>query len=217
MEELDFEKILFGEPEKENLKPLDMRWVLLPLILAVIAFAVLLWPRQEEPEATDCTTGAEAFYGVLAPDMVSCRVYEFSSGFNPTKYVWFTPSLDAQEWGSEKITFQINADSGSFLEALLSAVYVPEKGIWSVESGGTATWMGDDLAAEGTYVEFVARTGEYIIGYAVAEILPAEEQQLSKYTVKILGSAVFPLVDETFQPITEEYIRQQMDDLRTDD
>ena len=218
-QELDFEKLIFGETEKEKPKRPDKRWLILPVFLAVAVLAVLLWPGRETPQKPVPTVGATGIYGVLAPEMISWRVNDkFYSGLDFRKHVWFTPDLDPQQWGAERIEFHIRANAGEFTNISVSS-YLPAT---FVENGNTAVWRGTSVmdgdalqTGETVYVEFIARAGEHIVGFALAQVLPStENMHLTQYTVEILGGAVYPLVNGEFQNVTEEYAQQQIEALK---
>ena len=218
-QELDFEKLIFGETEKEKPKRPDKRWLILPVFLAVAVLAVLLWPGREEPETPELTVGANGIYGVLAPEMISWRVNDkFYSGLDYTRHVWFTPSLDPQQWGAERIEFHIRANAGEFTNISVSSYLLAT----FVGNGNTAVWRGTSVmdgdalqTGETVYVEFIARAGEHIVGFALAQILPSTgNMHLTQYTVEILGATAYPLVDGEFQQVTEDDVSQQIQALK---
>ena len=122
--------------------------------------------------------------------------------------VTFYPNLDAGQWGGEKISFHIHADRGSFIIPVNFAS--PSNA--TVESGIPVTWKSG-LLGDG-YVEFVAWAGDHIVGYALAKIEPLGEDSLYSHSVEILGSVTFPLMDGKFQNVTEEYIQEQIKELK---
>ena len=203
MEELNLENLIFGEKEEAPPKPLYLHWVLLAVALVAVLL-ISFWPKGQ----------AEDIYGELAPDMVSWRSYDkdVTGMLYRFHYVAFTPKLDPEKWNAEKITFGVKAESGFFVTNISSA----NPHILTVDSGKTATW----LPKEGTdtdYVVFTAWAGEHIVGLAVAWIQPGVGDAalgLPLFEVELLGSVTFPMMDGKFQNVTEEYIEEQIKELK---
>ena len=209
MEELNLENLIFGEKEETPPKPLYLHWAVVAVLVTVV-LAVFLGNSGIAQIG-----GAEpGIYGELAPDMISWKTSDKQVSAQLYRYdtVTFMPELDPEEWGVERIAFGVKADSGFFTTNMSSA----DPHILTVDSGKSAVWT----AGEGTsydYVVFTAWAGEHIVGFAVAKIQPAVGDAVvggPMYKVKILGSAVFPLVDGQFQNVTEEYIQQKVDELK---
>ena len=205
MEELNFEKLIFGKPEEAPPKPLYLHWIVLSLVLVAVILAVF-WPKGGVVPGE--------IYGELAPDMISWRTSdEIVTGmFYEYNYVSFTPELDPDQWDAEKITFGVKAESGLFMTNTSSA----NPNTLTVDSGKTATWLPEEGQSQ-DYVVFTAWAGEHIVGYAVVKIQPAVGDAVvggPMYEVELLGSATFPLMDGQFQNVTEEYIQEQIDELK---
>ena len=201
MEELNFEKMIFGEKEEAPPKPLRLHWAVLGAVVLVLL--ILLWSQRP----------AAQFYEEAAPDMIAWRGVdrELAGQIYRIDVLTFTPRLDPENWGAEKIAFGLQADSGYFMTNISSA----NPNILTVDSGKSATWIPEE-GAEEDYVVFTAWAGEHIVGYAVVRVRPAEAVTAgeSLYEVTSLCSAVFPLVDGEYQDVTQEYIQQKAEELK---
>ena len=203
LEELNFEKLIFGEEEKRPVKLLRVHWIVLAAVMVIAVALIAFWPKDRgEP------------YGEAAPDMVSWRSMDkdVAGAIYRRDFLIFTPELDAGEWGVEKIVFGVQAQSGFFVTNTSSAT--PNN--VTVNSGKSATWIPAEEKTS-DYVTFTAWAGEHIVGYAVVKIQPIGEvasSMPSLYEVEILDSVLFPLKDGEFQNVTEEYVRQRMEELK---
>ena len=201
MEELNFEKLIFGKPEEVPPRPLYLHWIVLGLVLAAVLLAVF-WPAGRAGE----------IYGELAPDMVSWKMADQQISATRYRFVTFTPELDPDQWDAEKITFGVKAENGFFMTNISSA----NPNTLTVDSGKTAAWIAGEGASQ-DYVVFTAWAGEHIVGFAVVKIQPAVGDAVvggPMYEVELLGSATFPLMDGEFQNVTEEYIQEQIEELK---
>ena len=203
MEELNLENLIFGEKEEIPPKPMYVHWILLALALVIAVVITAFWPK-----------GQGDIHGEPAPDMISWRGADSDLAGQLYRFdiVVFTPRLDPSGWNAEKISFGVKSENGYFMTNISSA----SPNTLTVDSGKSATW----LPGEGTsldYVVFTAWAGEHIVGYAVAKVRPAVVGIAvgePLYTAEILESVTFPLIDGEFQDVTEEYISQQIEELK---
>ena len=200
MEKLNLENVIFGEKEETPPKPLYLHWILLAAALVMTVLLSAWWVRNERAQVE--------LHEVQTPNMI---VYHASSVFDAVFSVGdvtFYPMLDSGQWGGEKMSFHMHADRGYFIIPMNFAS--PSNA--HVENGAPATWKSG-LLGDG-YVEFVAWAGDHIVGYALAKIEPLGEDSLYSHSVEILGSVTFPMENGEFQNVTEEYVQEQIKELK---
>lgn len=149
----------------------------------------------------------------------------FISGI-PLKFAFEEDTTDA-----ETITFQLQVNCGEFLGDYLLDKYKenPDDPVGSIElynlgkncvidNGEKVEWryLGHDFNKivedeGGVYVDAIMMSGSNIVGYAVLSI----QKGSTWYSAKCLESVYYPKVNGDYQAITEEYVRQQMEQCKS--
>lgn len=118
-------------------------------------------------------------------------------------------SLSAPEYPDA--VFEVSADGGELI--LWEGGHVtPLETPFTAVNGGTIYWSDLSPAGNGdrAYIDIVTLVGENIVGYAVVEIYVSDYV----YYAKLLKSVSFPQVDGSYQAISGEYVRAEMERAR---
>ena len=98
----------------------------------------------------------------------------------------------------------------------------------TAQNGDTLYWQnwmlsvhsGDGLPeifyGRQAYIDIVVRDGSHIIGYAVIKLYRPDEGSV-QYCSALLKSVSFPLVDGSYQDVTEDYVQTQLQQIKAED
>lgn len=207
------------------------RWIAIAVCVALLFTGVCIFLFAERYE-----TEPGAMVGAID------YLLDFPWADGGFSHAWGMPlmlSFNHESLENSVVTWNVIAEDGDFyLDSEVVRDRVTEDDPWPelaylgnnfvVDNDTFIQWINDYLVFNGgistqryegksTYVDFVLRADDHIVGYAVVEIvgLPNklegfEDDEVAYYDPVLIASNFYPMVDGKFQNVTEEYINWQI-------
>lgn len=144
-----------------------------------------------------------------------------------------TPVVSEDDLQDYRITFEVSTEYGLLVgnyhnrEKYKSYADAEMGKRANIENGETLYWEGHELNPDGEsrykgiepgentiYVELIIKADKHIIGYAIFEIVPVDGWGENAYTAVLVHSVYYPIVDGQFQTISEEFVRQEIENYK---
>lgn len=162
--------------------------------------------------------------------------YEWTFAMNSIYGLPLTLRVEDELWKNQPLTFYVETEYGGYYGDIHNAKYKKNENdsvvslkdvnlgnAFEVENGETIFWTAKEIYAQSAekgispfeflenignviYTRIIIRCENHIVGYAMVKITHNE----GWYTASVVRSVFYPLVDGQFQQITEEYVRQEM-------
>lgn len=169
-------------------------------------------------------------------DGVVSHPYEWTFAMNSLYGLPLTLRVEDESWKNQPLTFYVETEYGGYYGDIHNAKYKKNEkdsvaslmdvnfgNTFEVENGETIFWTAKEIYAQSAekgispseflenigntiYTRIIIRCENHIVGYAMVKITHSE----GWYTASVVRSVFYPLVDGQFQQITEEYVRQEM-------
>ena len=192
------------------------------LCAALVMGALIFFPAED-------VVASPGFLTITAHATASDQEITMQEGMElPVAYNWSPamssrPGLPLELSAAEypHASFDVSVDGGALLLWEDSHITYQVSPV-TVQNGTTLYWTslsqtGEDLWEEYTgriaYIHIVIRQEGAIIGFAVVQIYAdsPENDPVQNYCAKLLKSVSFPLVNGTYQRISDEYVAAEME------
>jgi len=139
------------------------------------------------------------FIEIETEDMIELHTWFFTSGVPNNAIVL--------KHENKNIVFECSVDNGD-LKAL-STQYMKNL---NANSGDIIYWKPDTII-EQAFVDIVLKSEDYIVGYAVIEIL--QDTSSVDHTASVLKSVLIPKIDGEYQKVTEKQVETAIEKIKT--
>ena len=162
-------------------------------------------------EAYELTDGIDSYNRVWVPGV---------SGLQTGYGIPLTFQLDPQYYGEADLSLHLSVDFGVFF--CTDAVDDVNQEI-TVKNGQTAVWLGRQwydaselIDPSGKYYGYILiYADETLVGYGVIDfIYQHKEGHLPSFSATNFSTYCFPLIDGEYQDVSEEYVWEQIEQLK---